>query len=303
VEEHKLTVDNRGYKQLISIIVLTLIASILPEIIFSEWVGEIPSGLLFIKLIVLFLAAMLAFYLKYEKIAKYSLILGVIISTDILTKIIRSSSFWKEIFDESSFIGNFGGSILLKFFGILPVIGILILLFRSPAAVYMTKGDLSVKAEEIKWLGIKKNWISWGKLSIISAGLISTGTILLTVFTVTGTSENFNIDNLMKYLPFVIIFAFFNSFCEGIVFRSAILGSLRDVLPKNQLMVTAAVLFGIAHYYGAPSGIVGVAMSGLLGWYMSRSMYETKGFVSSWIIHFMQDVVIFSTILLLGSYY
>jgi membrane protease YdiL (CAAX protease family) len=246
---------------------------------------------------------MLAYYLKHEKIAKYSLVLGVIISTEILTKIISSSSFWKETFDANSFIGSFGGSILLKFFGVLPVIGILILLFRSPAEVYITKGDLSVKAEEIKWLGIKKNWISWGKLSIISAGLISTGTILLTVLTVTGTNANFNIDNLMKYLPFVIIFAFFNSFCEGIVFRSAILGSLRDVLPKNQLIATAAILFGIAHYYGAPSGIVGVAMSGLLGWYMSRSMYETKGFVSSWIIHFMQDVVIFSTILLLGSYY
>jgi len=68
------------------------------------------------------------------------------------------------------------------------------------------------------------------------------------------------------------------------------------------VLFIAAMIFGIGHYYGAPSGIVGVVMSGLLGWYLSRSMYETKGFVSSWIIHFLQDVVIFATILLLGNF-
>jgi len=145
--------------------------------------------------------------LKYENITKYSLVLGVIISTEILTKIISSSYFWRGTFDVNSFIGNFGGSVVLKFIGIIPVIGILIVLFRSPAAVYITKGDLSIKAEEIKWLGIKKDRISWRKLSIISAGCISLGTILLTVLTDTGTSAKFNIDNLMKYFPFVILFA------------------------------------------------------------------------------------------------
>ena len=115
--------------------------------------------------------------------------------------------------------------------------------------------------------------------------------------------DRINTDNLIKYIPFVVIFALLNSLCEGIVYRSAILGSLKSVLPKNQLMIIAAMIFGIAHYYGAPSGIVGVIMSFLLGWYLCRSMYETKGFVSSWIIHFMQDIVIFATILLLGNYY
>lgn len=300
--ESKLTSDNMAYKQLILIILLTLIASILPEIIFSEWFGSVPAGLRIAKLIVLFLAATLAHYLKHDKIAKYSLVLGVIISTEILTNIIMSSSFWKETFDVNSFIGNFGGSILLKALGIIPVIGVLIALFKTPSAVYIAKGDLSVKAEEIRWLGIRQDKISWGKLSIISAGCISLGTILLTIFTVTGTSADLSMDNLLKYFPYVIIFAVVNSFCEGIIFRSAIVGSLRYVLPKNQLLLIAAMLFGIGHYYGAPSGIVGVLMSGVLGWYMSRSMYETKGFLSSWIIHFMQDVVIFSTILLLGNY-
>lgn len=298
-----LTGNNSDYGQLIIIAVLTLIASILPEIIFREWIGSVPAILSLVKLIILLLAYILFRYLKNSKISKYTLVLGVIILVEILTKFTTSSSLWQETFDRNSFVGNFGGSILLKLIGIIPVVAVLIALFRSPAEVYISKGDLSIKADEIKWLGIRKHMISWRKLAIISALCISTGTVLLTIFTVTGISAKINTDNLMKYIPFVVIFALLNSLCEGIVYRSAILGSLKNVLPKNQLMIIAAMIFGIAHYYGAPSGIVGVIMSFLLGWYLCRSMYETKGFVSSWIIHFMQDIVIFATILLLGNYY
>lgn len=301
--ESKSIVDSSGYKQLIVIIVLTLIASILPEVIFREWLGAVPVVLSLVKLIILFLAGILFQYLKHYKITKYILVLEVVILAEIIKKYIYLLSFWQKTFDLNSFIGNFGGSILLKIIGIIPVIGILIVLFRSPAAVYITKGDLSIKADEIKWLSIKKDMISWGKLAIISSVLISLGTVMLTIITVTGASINLNIGNLIKYFPFVVILAILNSFCEGIVFRSAILGSLKNILPKNQLIFIAAMIFGIAHYYGAPSGIIGVVMSSLLGWYLCRSMYETKGFISSWIIHFMQDVVIFATILLLGNFY
>lgn len=301
--ESKSIVDNSGYKQLIIIIVLTLIASILPEVIFREWIGSVPVGLPIVKLILLFLAGILSQYLNRNKITKYILVLGVIILAEMLTKNIFLSAFWQKTFDTDSFIGNFGGSILLKIIGIIPVVGILIALFKSPTAVYITKGDLSVKADEIKWLSIKKDTINWRKLAIISSVLISLGTVLLTIFTVPWTTTNLNIDNLIKYFPFVVVFAILNSLSEGLLFRSAILGPLKNVLPKNQAIFIAAMIFGIAHYYGAPSGVVGVVMSGLLGWYMLRSMYETKGFASSWIIHFMQDVVIFTTILLLGNFY
>ena len=111
--------------------------------------------------------------------------------------------------------------------------------------------------------------ISWRKLAIISALCISTGTVLLAIFTVTGISAKINTDNLMKYIPFVVIFALLNSLCEGIVYRSAILGSLKTYCPES------ADDFGsndIWHssLHGAPSGIVGVIMRVLLGWYLCR---------------------------------
>lgn len=301
--ENKPKINDSGNRQFIIILVVTLIASMLPEIIWREWTGLVPAGLPFFRLAALLLAGILSYALKHSRIVKYIMVLGVIVLTEILTKLIYSSSFWQETFDKITFIGNFGESILLKLIGVLPLIGILLVLFKSPKAVYLVKGDLSIKADGMKWLGIKQDTINWGKLAVISAVLISLGTLLLTVVTVTGSSAIYNTSNLLKYFPFVILFALINSLCEGIVFRNAILGSLRNVLQKNQAIWMAALIFGIGHFYGAPSGIVGVVMSTLLGWYLSRSMVETKGFAASWIIHFLQDVVIFSTILLLGNYH
>lgn len=300
--ESKSLVNVSGHRQLMVISVLTLIASMLPEIMFREFSGSFPVWFAVIRLMILFIASTVSQYLKHVQITKYIIVLEVIVVFEIIIRVIFLSLIWQKTFDATTFVGNFGGAILLRTLGAIVVVITLILLFKSPRAVYLNKGDLSVKADEIKWLGINKESISWGKLAIISAVLISLGTIMLTIVTVTGSSTNINSANLLKHLPYVIIFALFNSLSEGIVFRSAILGALKEVLPKHQAIAIAALIFGIGHYYGAPSGILGVFMSGLLGWYMCRSMYETKGFATSWVIHFMQDVVIFSTILLLGSY-
>jgi len=302
--ESKLAKSQIMENKMISIVVLTLIISILPDIIIMKLIGSVPSWLPFAKLTILIGAGIFSRYVKsIEQLSNYIIVLGAIIIMQILTKFIETTSLWQSIFDVNSFVGNFGGAILLKFIGIIPIIGVLVFTFKSRKEVYLCKGDLSIKADEISWIGINKNMISWGKLSLISGILISLGTIFLTILTVTGSSATVRIDKLLGYLPIIVIFALVNSFCEGIVFRSAILGSLKTLLTKNQTILTAGMFFGIAHYYGAPSGIIGVMMSGLLGWYMCRSMYETKGFVSSWIIHFMQDIVIFSTIILIGSFY
>lgn len=290
-------------KQLLLTIVLTLVASILPDIVFREWTGTIPVWLPYIKLAVLAAAGIVCrLSPQLKQLVRYPVVLATIIVTSLFINFIGGLSWWQSTFDPGTFIGNFGGTILLKFIGIIPVIGVLILLYKSPREVYLEAGDLSVKADRIKWLGIEKDKISWGKLSIISAVLIALGTFLLTIFTVTGFTIPGALGQLISYLPVIVLFALVNSLSEGIVYRNAVLGPLKTVLPKNQVVLVAAVFFGIAHYYGAPSGVVGVVMSGVLGWFMCRSMYETGGLAASWIIHFLQDVVIFSTLLLMTVY-
>lgn len=292
-----------GKSSLIAIVCLVLLASIFPEILFREMTGSIPGWLHYGRLAVL---AMIGFFLQLtaplKHLTKFVLLLIAMSIGHILVNLVAGIEAWTEFFPMNTFLGSLGGDIILKVIQVIPVTAALLVLFRRPADAYLAKGNLSVKAEEIKWLGIHKNWISWGRLAVISGLLISLGTILLTILTVTGASVEPDFGRLPALFPIILVLALVNALCEGIIFRSAVLSSLKNILPKEQLMLVAAAFFGIAHYYGAPRGIIGVVMSGLLGWYMCRSMYETKGFVSSWIIHFMQDVVIFSTMLVLGSF-
>jgi len=290
-------------KKVIIPVVLVLIASIAIDIILQQTIGYVPAELARIKILVLACIYFISFFSqKLRPLSGFLLILLAILTINMLTGFIQTTSFWKSTFNTASFAGNFGSSILLKIIGILPILAVLFLIFRSRSEFYLCIGDLKQKASRINWLGIKDNQITWGKLAIISGLLISLGTILLTIITVTNVSEIKGLGNWLSYLPLILLLALANSFCEGLIFRSAIMATLKDELPKNQLVLIAALFFGISHYYGAPGGPLGVIMSGLLGWYMCRSMYETKGFVSSWMIHAMQDVVIFSTIFLLGNF-
>jgi membrane protease YdiL (CAAX protease family) len=290
-------------KKLIIVGALTLIASLFPDIVARELVGFLPSWWFLAKAVLLIVGILYLFVGAGERnLAKYGFVLTVIIVVQIIVGQIETSAWWQSFFLPESFSGQFGGAILLKFLGIIPVAGALLLLYRSPRKVYLVKGDLSVKASRIVWLGIEEGRISWGRLSVISALLIAVGTILLTVLTVTGLSQPATLERLPRLLPLIVLFALVNSFSEGVVYRSSVLGPLKEAIPKDYLVVVSSAFFGVAHYYGAPGGIIGVIMSGLLGWYMCRSMYETQGFVSAWIIHFFQDIVIFSTIAVLGEF-
>jgi hypothetical protein len=49
-----------------------------------------------------------------------------------------------------------------------------------------------------------------------------------------------------------------------------------------------------------PGASIGVLLAGFLGWILAKSMRETRGMFWAWFIHFWQDVLIFS-FLVLGS--
>jgi hypothetical protein len=61
----------------------------------------------------------------------------------------------------------------------------------------------------------------------------------------------------------------------------------------QRLRVLSAVYFGLAHYYGIPSGALGVVMAGFLGWLACRSVLDTKGVAWAFAMHVVQDIWIF----------
>lgn len=284
-------------------LLMVIISSIFPEVVLREFFQVmVPTWLPYLKVIVLLVlaAALQRSKEQYRSLSGFAVVLAGFVALHEVTAMFLRSSWWQGLFAESGwFIGSVGSQVSLKLPSTVPVIALLLVLYKKPDQLYLVKGDLSVVAEPIPAFGIKPRWVKWGRLAVISGFAIAAGTLLLTLITVTGFSAPDNLGALPGALPFIFLFALINSFSEGVFFRNAVLGPLTGVLPKGQLMIVAAVFFGVSHYYGAPQGIIGVVMSGVLGWYLCRSMYETRGMLAPWIIHFLQDVVIFAAMVAL----
>jgi membrane protease YdiL (CAAX protease family) len=284
--------------RLVWVAALTLVASLVPDVVLRETVGSLPAWWLYAKATLVGVASVIA---RDRVVDGYGRVLAVVVLMQGLTLETAGSATWRAWFPPATFTSVFGGAVALKLLTAVPIVGILLFVTRSPRAAFLSPGDLRAKAERIGWLGIPGDTIAWGRLALISGLLIAFGTLLLTLLTVTGFALPPNLGRLPPLLPMIVLLALGNSFTEGVVYRSAVLGPLAGALPKGAVVLASASFFGMAHYYGAPSGVIGVVMSGVLGWFMARAMFETRGFLAPWIIHFLQDVVIFSTIVLLGG--
>ena len=281
-------------------LLLTLVASNLPNIVTKEGLGFVPPWLTAAKVAILLIAAVCLWRSGSRQLANYGVALAGVIGFSYLLWLLGGTAAWQQLFRSDTFFGHHANFVFNKLLSAVPLVALLLWLLKSPQEAYLVGGDLSVKAEPIRWLGIHPDWISWRKLSLFSAFAIAGGTLLLTLFTVTGFSLPQAMARLPSQLPGILLLALVNSIGEGFLFRNAVLGPLRSALPKEHLLLIAALFFGLAHFYGIPSGYVGVFMSGVLGWFLCRSMYETGGLLAPWIIHFMQDAVIFATLFLLG---
>jgi hypothetical protein len=102
------------------------------------------------------------------------------------------------------------------------------------------------------------------------------------------------------FIPIVLLISLTNSFGEEMIYRFAINGNLINNTPKITVIVISAVLFGLPHYMGFPSGIIGIIMAGFLGYILSKITYETQGIVIAWTIHFIQDIIIFTALFMIN---
>ncbi len=158
-------------------------------------------------------------------------------------------------------------------------------------------GNLDSPAIKEKWLGINGK-TSWRKNGFQLAFFISTATGIFMFLSVKYTN---NLDNFMwSYLPIILIISFTNSFSEEMIYRFAINGNLITLPSNYRIYIISAILFGLPHYQGYPSGILGVIMAGALGYILSKATHETKGIAVAWGIHFLQDIIIFTSLFMMN---
>ena len=107
-------------------------------------------------------------------------------------------------------------------------------------------------------------------------------------------------DRIIRTLPWSLAVATLNAASEEFQFRCVLLAHLKGVFRSSENILLTAAFFGIGHYYGQPSGTLGVLMASFAGWIWARSMIDTRGGVWAFLIHMAQDIVIF-TFLVVGA--
>ncbi|TAF35803.1 MAG: CPBP family intramembrane metalloprotease [Cytophagales bacterium] len=175
---------------------------------------------------------------------------------------------------------------------------IFILITRPESQALLSIGELSTIATKEKWLGIngKSTWLNNGLQLLIGISL-ATGIFMFLGVNYTNSLNNFH----WWFMPYVLLFSLTNSFTEEMIFRFAVIAGLENYCSKFIILIISAVIFGLPHYFGNPSGIIGVIMSGALGYILCKATIETKGISIAWIIHFVQDIIIFTAIMMMNT--
>ena len=155
---------------------------------------------------------------------------------------------------------------------------------------FMAVGDWSAPATDLALLAVKdgESWLNvgWTFLAIISI------VTLLVIWLQIGRTQAMSLGLIGRALPVAVVFSVLNAFSEELIFRLALAEALTPLVSATSIAVISAVLFGVPHWFGRPSGITGVILAGFLGWFLMLSVIQTGGLGWAIVIHFVQDVVI-----------
>jgi membrane protease YdiL (CAAX protease family) len=180
---------------------------------------------------------------------------------------------------------------------ILTLSGVLLLAFTFIGSgitrrdLFLSRGNLSAPAQPIPWVGLRKPipWTVFGPALLVVFGVALPLFLYFTVY-----PDFTNRGQILRCLPWILLVAALNAANEEFQFRNVLLAHLRNIVSPAEGAWLTAVLFGLGHYYGQPSGPLGVVMAGIAGWLWARSMIETRGSAWAFFIHMVQDIVIFS---------
>lgn len=162
---------------------------------------------------------------------------------------------------------------------------------------YFQKGNISADILPEPIIGIKpkptENWFHFGR----NFAIIISGVTAIVIYFQLIKDSGISVGDILNVLPFSIVFALSNSFVEESITRLGVVVVLKDILNDRTIPLISALIFGTVHYGGNPGGFLGVIVAGFLGWLLAKSILETKGIFWAWLIHFLQDIIIFSALL------
>lgn len=174
---------------------------------------------------------------------------------------------------------------------------VMVLILSPDSKEFLRIGQLGTIAKKEKWLGINGN-SSWTKsgLQLLFYISIATGIFMALAVKHTNSLHNFQ----WSFIPIVLLFSLTNAFSEELIFRFGVVGGLFNHYSSSIIIIVSALIFGVPHFFGNPGGIIGVFMSAILGYVLCKATLETKGLSIAFIIHFIQDIIIFTALMMIN---
>lgn len=290
-----MTVNSSSRKSIIvTAWVFLLLASALPTIFMQEILSQTVTGNLHALMTggILLLGMALTFVWKTIRPLRmfFLLYLILVIAEWFIDNRVNQLPFYRSWLNNPSFSVSMLAEQSRRLMTTLVVIAALLLIHKHAGAFFLVKGNTRASVEPVKWLGIKDGE-RWNKLGRLFTVFISLGTLAFLV--IAGRPPLNILMRVLPFLPAILIAAALNAFNEEMTYKASFLSVLEGSVGRQPALWLMAANFGLGHYYGVPYGIVGVIMATFLGWFLGKSMLETRGLWWAWFIHFWQDVWIF----------
>ncbi len=269
-----------------------IIGTTLPEIIWQESGHQITCWFTTIESLLVLGAALLAIWIpSLRKLTRFLVAIALLnLAWGYISPALSSLPSVLAVTDNASWGARL---VLARTFTLSGAILISFTLIGSGITrrdLFLCKGNPAAAAQPF---GVSWMWI--GPAFILVFALALSAYLYLTVH------PNFSVsERIIRTLPWSIAVAGLNAASEEFQFRSVLLAHLRHSFRPPEMVLMTAVFFGLGHYYGQPSGPLGVLMAGFAGWIWARSMIETRGGLWAFLIHLVQDIVIF-TFLAVGA--
>jgi membrane protease YdiL (CAAX protease family) len=275
--------------------IAVLLVSDFPNAIWHVLHGVPPAWLIWIKIGLLLTIIFTSLVWKpIQVVCLYFILLLVLLLALAGMNWVMATPAYNQWQKQVGWVWAIAGFQFFKLLVTFVMIAVLLLMGCKRKEFYFTRGELGAPIRDPKPGDTPgKRSISWGMLGLILGLCIAPLTLLFF-----GLGNLPSAEVLVRVLPLIpaaLVFAASNAFSEETQFRAAMLGEAQKIVGSGQAIWLSATFFGFAHYFGgAPSGIPGVLITGLLGALFARCMQGSKGMVIPWFIHFCQNAVIYT---------
>lgn len=273
---------------------LTLAASTIPYVVALEVLHAIPPWLDVVHVLLPLAFLVLSLLVPVlQPTWRFCAVLCVMLWVLDLTARLDAAWLLRGVLGSDSFSAQMLAEQLLKLSAAGVMIVALLLLGYRPRGFFLAIGRLDAPIRPVPLLGFPRP-APWRRFALVwGFGIAAVLGAVQFALLRPGASD---LSSLLPLLPAVLVFAASNAFAEEMTYRAPMLSTLEPAVGSHRAMWQAAVFFGVAHYFGIPGGVVGAAASVFMGWLLSKAMLETRGLFWAWLIHFLSDVAIFSSL-------